>query len=233
MKTKRNKAFTLVELLVVITIITILASLTVPAFITMAQNQDYQMKGVNKCKQIIVALKEFSKDYNSQYPDTVQNPVTGVAIAQNANDAFRFLIQEQIVKDERIFGCPVGYNPDNNIGNAPGYSNALMPGENHWAMTGGKMDTAVGSMPLVFENPATTDWPPRWNADVAGQIQPGRTWPGSQIIIGRNDGSVAVEALSGETGKVGPKILSDGNDLFTQASKGLPERVLPVVYPVK
>ena len=75
MKTKRNHAFTLIELLVVITIIAILASLAVPAF-TMVQTQGNQMKGVSNCKQIILSLKQFSKDNNSQYPDSVPNPLT-------------------------------------------------------------------------------------------------------------------------------------------------------------
>ncbi len=228
MKTKRNQAFTLIELLVVITIIAILASLAVPAF-TMVQTQGNQMKGVNNCKQVILALKQFSKDNNSQYPDSVANPLTG-SMAQSANDAYRYMIQEQIVTDERIFGCPAGYNPDNNIGQAPNYGNALMPGENHWAMTGNQTDTTVGNMPIVFENPTSISWPPVWNADVAGQIAPGRTWPGGKIIIGRNDGSVAVEALAGKRGTIGPKIMAGGLNLFTQASQGIPQRILQIVY---
>ncbi|MFC5455908.1 type II secretion system protein [Prosthecobacter fluviatilis] len=228
MKTKRNQAFTLIELLVVITIIAILASLAVPAF-TMVQTQGNQMKGVNNCKQIILSLKQFSKDNNSQYPDSVQNPLTG-SLAQTANDAFRYMIQEQIVTDERIFGCPAGYNPDNNIGQAPNYGNALMPGENHWALTGNQTDTTVGNMPIVYENPVSISWPPLWNADVSGQIAPGRTWPGGKIIIGRNDGSVSVEALAGKRGSVGPKIMAGGLNMFTQASQGIPQRILPIVY---
>ena len=227
MKTKRNQAFTLIELLVVITIIAILASLAVPAF-TMVQTQGNQMKGVNNCKQIILSLKQFSKDNNSQYPDSVPNPQTG-SIAQTANDAFRFMIQEQIVTDERIFGCPAGFNPDNNIGLPPNYAQALMPGENHWAMTGNQTDATFGNMPVVFENPTTLSWPPQWNADAAGQVQPGRTWPGGKIIIGRNDGSVAVEPLAGKKGIVGPKMMVGGLNLFTQASQGIPQRVLGVV----
>ncbi|WP_395736783.1 type II secretion system protein [Prosthecobacter sp.] len=229
MNTERNQAFTSTELLVTLAVIGILSILVLPACSKMAETQERQMKGVNNCRQIILSMKQFSKDHDSQYPDSVQNPITG-GMAQNANDAFRMLIQEQIVNDERIFGCPAGYNPDNNIGQAPSYANALMPGENHWSMTAGQKDTSEGSMPLVFENPATVGWPPQWNADVAGQIQPGRTWPGGKIIIGRNDGSVAVETLAGTTGKVGPKILPGGTNMFVQASKGLPERVLPVVY---
>ncbi|MDZ4404925.1 type II secretion system protein [Prosthecobacter sp.] len=227
MKTKRNHAFTLIELLVVITIIAILASLAVPAF-TMVQTQGNQMKGVNNCKQIILSLKQFSKDNNSQYPDSVTNSMTG-GVAATSNDAFRFLIQEQIVQDERIFGCPAGFNPDNNLGTAPGYGMALTPGENHWALTAGQTDTTQGNMPMVFENPVSSGWPPQWNADVAGQIKPGRTWPGGKIIIGRNDGSVAVEALNGKRGTVGPKVMAGGMDTFTQASQGIPQRVLNVI----
>ena len=229
MKTKRNHAFTLIELLVVITIIAILASLAVPAF-NMVQTQGNQMKGVNNCKQVILSLKQFAKDYNSAYPDSVANPQTG-GIAASANDAFRFMVQEQIVTDERIFGCPAGYNTidNNSIGVAPGFGSALLPGENHWAMTAGQTDTTVGNMPIVYENPIGNGWPPQWNADAAGQIKPGRTWTGGKIIIGRNDGSVAVEALSGKTGTVGPKPMAGGMDTFTQASQGQPQRVLNII----
>lgn len=224
---KRNHAFTLIELLVVITIIAILASLAVPAY-NGIQRMGNQTKGVNNCKQIILSLKQFSKDNNSQYPDSINNPMTG-GQAQTANDAFRFLIQEQIVSDERIFGCPAGYNPDGNIGVAPGFGMALIPGENHWAMTAGQTDATQGNMPIVFENPATQGWPPQWNADVAGQVKPGRTWPGGEVIIGRNDGSVSVEKLAGKRGVVGPKPMAGGLDSFTQASQGQPQRVLNAV----
>jgi len=227
MKTKRNHAFTLIELLVVITIIAFLASLAVPAY-NGIQRMGNQTKGVNNCKQIILALKQFSKDNNSQYSDSVTNPQTG-GVASSSNDALRFLIQEEIVADERIFGCPAGYNPDGNIGVAPNYAMALIPGENHWAMTGGQTDATQGNMPLVFENPVSPGWPPQWNADVAGQIRPGRTWPGGEVIIGRNDGSVQVEKLQGKRGTVGPKVMAGGMDSFTQASKGQPQRVLNAI----
>ena len=162
MKTKRNHAFTLLELLVVITIIAILAGLAVPAY-NMVQTMANQAKGVNNARQIILAMKMFSKEHNSQYPDSVNNPLTA-SLAQNANEAFRLMIQEKIVTDESIFGCPAGFNPDGNLGLSPNYGYALLPGENHWAITAGQTDSTVGNMPLVFENPATPSWPPLWNA---------------------------------------------------------------------
>ena len=228
MKTKRNHAFTLIELWVVITIIAILAGLAVPTY-NIIQRLANQLKGAKNARQIIASMKLFSKEHNSQYPDSVPNPLTG-SIAQNANEAFRLMIQEKIVTDERIFGCPAGLNPDTSIGQGPDYGTALMPGENHWAMTAGQTDTAAGNMPIVFENPVSPTWPPLWNANVSGQIAPGRTWPGGKIIIGRNDGSVAVETLADTKGMVGPRAMAGGVNLFTQASDGIPQRVLPVVY---
>ena len=82
----------------VITIIAILAGLAVPTY-TYVQMLANQTRGVNNAKQIIVSMKLFSKDHNSQYPDSVNNPLTG-SLAHNANEAFRLMIQEKIVTDE-------------------------------------------------------------------------------------------------------------------------------------
>jgi prepilin-type N-terminal cleavage/methylation domain-containing protein len=216
MKTRLNQGFTLIELLVVITIIAILASLAVPTF-NVIQDKANQMKGTNNCRQIIMSMKAYSSDNNGAYPDSDRN-----FQPQTANDAFRLLLVQDILQDERIFGCPASkYQPDNNVGQPPQFAEALMPGENHWVLTSGQTDSSSAIMPLVFENPVAIGWPPTWNADIAGQLQRGRTWRGGKIIIGLNDNSVEVVRLEAARGSnVGPMPLGgSGLNIFTQASQ--------------
>lgn len=220
----RRRGFTLIELLIVIAIIATIATLAGPAF-TNAMKAARQTQATNNCRQVIMALKQFAVKNGSQYPDSVANPATG-GFAASSNEAFRLLITQQVVKDEKIFGCPSGFNPDGIIGTAPGYERALLPGEVHWAMTAGLTDTSAGNLPLVFENPVETGWPPRWNASVAGQIRPGRTWVGGQVVIGYQDGSGGVVDLAGTKGNVTVPSLGGGLDLFTQASEGEKQPIL-------
>jgi prepilin-type N-terminal cleavage/methylation domain-containing protein len=229
MKRALQRGFTLIELLVVITIIAILASLAVPTF-NVIQDMANQTSAANNCRQIIMSMKIFANDNNSIYPDTYNNPQTG-GMALTANDAFRVLIQEEIIQDERIFGAKASsFMPDNNIGTSPSFDQALQAGENHWALTQGQTTSSNGIMPLVFENPLAPSWPPQWNCDAAGQPKPGRAWRGGKIIIGRNDNSVNVESLASKKGPaVGPKAMTGGYDIFTMASQNQPQQILNIL----
>lgn len=219
-----EKGFTLIELLVVITIIAILASAAVPTF-NVVQDKANQTATAGNARQIVAALKLFAgdSDNNGGYPDADKSqPAT-------SNDAFRLLIKADILQDERVFTAKGSkYMNDGNIGESPNFDEALVAGENHWAMTKGMTDSSPALMPLVFENPISASWPPHWNADAAGKKEKGRAWRGGKIIVGFNDSSVQPIALEAARGAdVGPKNLGSGKNYFTQY--GETEEILDIM----
>jgi hypothetical protein len=146
--------------------------------------------GVSYCKQIILALRQFSKDNASAYPD-VHFPELN-----SSNQVFRKLYQEGGGADERIFGCPKSiFVPDGKIGTEPKYEKALVPGECHWMLLKHQTDASRGDVPLIIENSLNADWPPKWDVSDPDSIKRGRAWNGRSIIVGHNDGSVALEKL--------------------------------------
>jgi len=156
------------------------------------------MKSVNNCKQIILSLKQYSKDHDSAFPDH------GKVLFRSANEVFREWIKEGIVTDERIFGCPSSiFNPDNDIGDPPGFEKALLPGECHWMLLKGQGDFSHPDAPIVIENSLDLSWPPKWEvtSGFSSWLGPekaakrGRSWSGGKIIIGHVDGSVSMEKL--------------------------------------
>ena len=159
----------------------------------MISRPSLQISGVNNCKQIILSLKLYAVDNGHAYPDA-QSSGNG---AESANQIFRRLFKGEIVTHEGIFGCPNSvFVPDGNIGTAPDCAKALAPGECHWMLLKFQTDASIGDMPVVVENSLNAAWPPKWDvSDQAGNKRD-RAWKGNKIIIGRNDGSVAVEKLS-------------------------------------
>ena len=170
-----------------------------------------QTIGINNCKQVITTLKIYAADQTGTYPDA------DLPNAKTANEVFRRLFKDGVVDSETIFGCPNSElgKPDGNIGTAPDYTEALKPGENHWAMTKGLLDSDADSIPLIYENPSEATWPPKWNPSLIGTEKPGRTWSGGKVIVGFNDGSVAALPLESTTGtSVGLKPHPDGTPIF-------------------
>lgn len=212
---RSDQGFTLIELLVVITIIAILAGAAVPAF-NLVQERANQTDAQGRARQIIASLRIYAGDHEGIYPDGGSNDEE----ASTSNDAFRKLFKEGCIDAEQVFGCKASkYQPDKNIGEKPEYEQALENGENHWAMTKGITDSSGSSVPLVFENPVTTGWPPQWDADKASKPAKGRTWKGGKVVIGFNDSSVRTETLDGSSGTVGPKDIGNGKNIFTQAEE--------------
>lgn len=159
---------------------------------TRESKQALQMKAVVNCKQIILALKRFAADNGSRYPDSPAADFMPVS----SNQIFRRLFKEQMCDDEHIFGCPGGkYSPDGNLGPAPGFAQALEPGECHWMLLSEQSDESYGDVPMIIENALDTSVPPRWELSPASPAQRGRAWKNGMIVIGMNDGSAQVLPL--------------------------------------
>ena len=174
----------------------------------------------NHCRQIVIELKAYASDHGSKYPE-----------GATSNDVFRELIKGGQLEDERIFSSPGSpYVGDNNVGDPPGYAQALQARENHWAMTKGLTGQDYGNTPLVFENPAVCSWPPLWLGGQHAAV-PGRTWSSkklvnrNRIVVGRTDGSVNTERLQDGDGKVTLECGTNGKNLFELAG---PHEVLDV-----
>lgn len=172
-----------------------------------------QSATAGNCRQIAVALMLYADDHGGAFPDS------GLE-AKTSNDAFRVLIREGVLEDERVFGAKVSkYTPDSNIGGAPDFAEALEAGENHWTMTKGVTAISNPKTPLVFENPIVASWPPKWNCDAAGKREKGRAWRGGKIIVGFKDGTAEIIRLESAKGSsVLPARAADGKDIFTRAA---------------
>src|SRR5438477_5211820 len=85
-------AFTLIELLIVITIIAVLAGIALPAYNGVKERGD-QTKDLSNAKQVALALRLFASDNNGAYPS--KPPAADYSSASgtlaNSNDAFWWL----------------------------------------------------------------------------------------------------------------------------------------------
>ncbi|SKA88999.1 hypothetical protein SAMN02745166_01521 [Prosthecobacter debontii] len=91
--------------------------------------------------------------------------------------------------------------PDKNLGTAPDYDQALLPGENHWMMVAGLSSTSPSYYPVVLENSAQASWPPTWTDStwwgnlLGTKRERGMAWKDQTVIIAYNDASVGTVKL--------------------------------------
>lgn len=133
-------------------------------------------------------------------------PDHGLGQDATANQAFRQLVQEGLLEDESVFGgIRSPFVPDNRIGTAPEFAEAVGKGENHWMLFGGlNFKNMSGDTPMLIENAATATWPPVWRKGWTMPEVRGRTWRGKIIMVRMDMSQTSVTLEETEKGLVLP-----------------------------
>jgi prepilin-type N-terminal cleavage/methylation domain-containing protein len=181
---KSSPAFTLIELLIVITIIAVLASIALPAFTGVKERGD-QTKDLSNAKQVALALRQFAIDNNGSYP--AHGPAADYSQASGnpatANDALWWLFPNYL-QSEQIFAVTgsayTPSNPDNRL-DAAGAStrtNTLKTGENSYAYINGLTDTSTPTFPLLADGFSSSV-----GTYATSKSQKGGVWAAKKAIV--------------------------------------------------
>ncbi len=185
---KSNQGFSLLELMVVITIIAILASVSFPTYTTVITRARI-MKDVAHQDQIVKACKLYAQDWDGLYPafDTLgADGGGGGEKFGTSTEAFNELIREVQLGTEVIFF--VQGNPEKVV--PPNEDGELLPAENCITYVIGQTDSSPARSPL------TTDE----MMDTGGTFGAGHPWLKSkQAVVGYCGGQVKKEKLTAGT----------------------------------
>jgi prepilin-type N-terminal cleavage/methylation domain-containing protein len=236
---KDSAAFTLIELLIVITIIAVLASIALPAYNGVKERGD-QTKDLSNAKQIALALRQFAIDNNGAYPnkqptggangDYSAAPVT--PLPTTSNDAFWWLFPTYL-QSEQIFAVTGSAytpgNPDNKLDPVTSARvDTLKKGENNYAYVTGLTDTSNSTFPIIADGFAAGT-PGTYTTNKA---QPGGVWSGKKAIVVFCDSSgqiMRVDTTSKQvqrTNSAGTKV-----NMFLAASDWFDATANPVLNP--
>lgn len=208
-----RKGFTLVELLVVMAIIAVLASIATPLVLNKRREAD-KTKAIGHAKQCLIAFVEFEGEEGTRPgQQIVDEGNLDDAAAASSNDCFRQLLQRlPTVRSEAIFFAPskISKNPDNDIGESPDFSKACEDGE-------------VGF--LYVDAPTSRDGAPLMAAplfDTSGLFD-FQAYNGKAVVL-KTDGSVEALDIDEDTEQVlissggsEVELLSSGNKTFREA----------------
>lgn len=206
---QRNQGFTLIELMVVITIIAILASITVPVVTKVKAKADLS-RDISNCRQVILACKSFASDWDGVYPawdpdaDSEGGGGDEGGDFSTSTDAFNVLIEQGYIDTESIFWMQTK-NPEKL--RPPKEDGQLESNENCYTYVMGLTDTSFSRSPLVAdeqEGPGTY-----------GEYHPWLEM--RKAVVGYSGGHVNAERL--DSAEAGAKVVTkDGIDIFAERS---------------
>jgi prepilin-type N-terminal cleavage/methylation domain-containing protein len=210
--TRKISAFTLIELLIVITIIAVLAGIALPAYNGVKERGD-QTKDLSNAKQIALALRQFAIDNNGSYPN--KQP-TGAAngdysaapatpLPTTSNDAFWWLFPNYL-QSEQIFAVTgsayTPANPDNKLDpTTTGRVETLKKGENNFAYVTGLTDTSNSTFPVIADGFVTGSTPAN-PVYTANKAQPGGVWAAKKAVVVLCDSSGQIMRVDATTKQV-------------------------------
>lgn len=204
-KPKQIQGFTLIELMVVITIIAVLASFAMPAFTRMQESAKIT-KDTSNVRQIILACKSFATDFEGSYPSWKIEEGGGGGDEESdlgtSTEAFNVLISEGYIDTESVFWYKTT-NPEKQ--RPPRENGELESDEVTYTYVKGQLDTTFSRSPLVADE---QEGPGSY-----GEYHP---WLSSKkAVVGYCGGNVAAERLdSKEPGAVVKT--RDGLEIFKE-----------------
>ena len=216
------RAFTLLEMLVVITITGILACIALPIFNTV-QIKGQQAKNLAQARQIGLFLKLFASENNGSYPVYSATGAAGSGTAAGSNTAnqdFSCLFPKY-TQSEAIFANKSNYYNDvvaDNVIDAAGTPdiNTLAAGECGYSYIEGLKDTANPACPLLCDGvPATGVY-------TTTIKQAGYDWGSNKAFVIHLDNSGGLDTLTGPADN-----MTDQQNDPSQATATLCNYILP------
>jgi prepilin-type N-terminal cleavage/methylation domain-containing protein len=223
MMRKHLAAFTLIELLIVITIIAVLASIALPAYNGVKERGD-QTKDLSNAKQVALALRQFAIDNNGSYPS--KGPGADYATAPSdppstSNDAFWWLFPNYLQSEQVFTIAGSAYtptNPDNKLDNVTTQTatraDSLRAGENGFAYITGLTDTSNPTFPIIADGFANGT-PGTYTKD---KSKMGGVWSGKKAIVVFCDASGQIMPVNSTSGKIPRSAGGAGASLFDNNS---------------
>jgi prepilin-type N-terminal cleavage/methylation domain-containing protein len=233
MTRKASAAFTLIELLIVITIIAVLAGIALPAYNGVKERGD-QTKDLSNAKQIALSLRQFAIDNNGSYPS--KPPAADYSSASGtpttSNDAFWWLFPNYL-QSEQIFAVTGSAytpgSPDNRLdpAGASGRTDTLKVGENSYAYVSGLTDTSPPTFPIIADGFSSTV-----GTYATNKAQRGGVWSGKKAVVVFCDSSAQILSTNATSHQV-ERVGSNGQktNMFIGASDWFDATLNPVLNP--